>query len=359
MSLVEQRRLVCQVCCAVAIAASTATACSEASELGPPTNDGEGQRGDAATDSVGDTDSESDSAVPRRPDASAPPSDAGDLDASDAALDAGPDGASLPQTPNSPRVVSSAPAEDEATYPIEKPPVGAYRKIITLVFDRPMDVSYSSMTLYGPNGDVRSIDGTWNVGGDTLSAEIPKVQLPAGSGGTKLLPLTYASAYRVDLSSLRSLAGDGVHATDAYLKDGALDFTTLPWDQLLEHTCGHTVDPVYQTLALTETVDAAPLFESLHTHKRFQLVLPGAGPTWAGHASLVPVTPRTYYAFVETSVPIQVVGPNGAIGGIVHGLPPHCSLRYMHEFRFDVAGTYDLAFGPVATSMFELYFERE
>jgi hypothetical protein len=343
-----------RACGVAAMMAVAVAACSEAGEFASPTEGGAGDPRD------GEPDHANDGAAPPESDSSVPPSDAGARDAADAA-DAATDGGGLPQTPDSPRVVSSSPTEGERTYPVEQVPAGAgyyYRKVITLVFDRPMDVSHVMLTVQGSGGDVRSFPGTWAADGQTLTAEVPPTQLPFQSG-TRLLPLKYETTYRLDLSDLRSTQGDGVHATDAYLEDGALDFSTMAWDQLLEHTCSHTVDAVYQTLVLTAAPDAAPSFGSPHTHKRFRALLPGAGPAWSGHASLVPTTPRTYHVFVEESVPIQVAGPNGVVAGEVHALPPVCSLRYAHEFRFDAAGSYGLAFGPSAVSMFDVYFESK
>lgn len=291
--------------------------------------------------------------------------EAGAADASpEASADASADAGRLPQTANSPRVVSSSPKEGEAFYAVrmesnEPPATGyGYRQRVTLTFDRPMDTAYATMTLHGPNDDEVSFDGVWDDGATTLIAEIPLRQLHLPGSGASVLPLTYEATYRVELPELRSAVGDGVHATDDYLKDGALDFTTLPKNGLVDHTCFHTFDQVSQTLALSPTADDAPSFDSSHTHKRYLTVFQGESTPRTGNALLPISRPSLRHIFLPQDVTIQVFDLDGApIESTVVPVPDICSLRYDHQVRFTAAGTYRLQFGPSPLETLEVYFE--
>lgn len=83
---------------------------------------------------------------------------------------------------------------------------------ILLVFDRAMVTSDTTFTLETPDGDV-PVTGAWNLAGTELRVDV--------SG-----ELRAAARYRVDLSGLEDPRGRALDTSDAYLGDGALDFTT-------------------------------------------------------------------------------------------------------------------------------------
>ena len=287
-----------------------------------------------------------DGSTPARPDEDDGAPDGGDPD-----LDSGGEDANIPPA----RVLASEPAEGALTYAFEMLFAGAWvrRKVVRLEFDTVMDTTVTTLSLISPDGMSHAFHGTWSPDGRVLEGETPK-----NVAGSR--PLAYQTHYSVDLSALRDPQGRGIDLSHAYLGDGKVDFTTLPQDALLEHTCTHTND-ASQLLGLSSTPGAGLPIGTPHV--RYAMILPdGAGPR-TGHASwqvFGAATYQRYVVFLRDDVPLKLTGPGGAAPPVPPAPYPVwsvCALVKGWSMVLEKDVAYDLELGPTATTPIEIYFE--
>lgn len=275
-----------------------------------------------------------------------PIDDAGGPDASDASPSGGV------------RVIASEPAEGSSTYAFEMVESGASwarKKRVRLEFDSAMNTSIAALALnVVPGGGNYAFSGVWSADALVLEAELPLLY----AGGR---PLEYQKHYAVDLSALRDAQGRGVDAAHGYLGDGALDFTTMARDALLEHTCLHTFDAPQPPLGLSVTPEAGLAVGT--PHLRYVMVLPdGAGPR-VGHATWQVFgagTQQRRIVFLRDDVPLTLRGPNGAPPATApapYPVPRVCALVKAWDMVLENDVPYTLSFGPTEVTPIEVFFE--
>jgi hypothetical protein len=167
--------------------------------------------------------------------------------------------------------------------------------------------------------------------------------------GPQQAALRYRSRYEVELTTVEPLARQ------------SWTFTTLARDAQLEHTCGHTIDPVHATLALADQGDAAATISLTHRRHRIgfapgrtdgfvRLRVPGSG------------TYRyTLYLSQRLDALVTRESDGARMSEVVEAVPPACD-RLTTRVGVTLYGSESywvrLATGALSGAAFELYLER-
>jgi hypothetical protein len=228
-----------------------------------------------------------------------------------------------------PTVTSSTPAEGATgVYPVEiySRTTGqaglAERKALTVQFSEPMDTSLTQATLHDltdTSVPARTIDGVWSTEGQTLTLTV----LQPEEGGPALNEET---AYALDLTGLKDLAGNTLDAAHAGLGDGKLNFQTGPVDMLLNHACGHTlVDGILSVTAAASTTGAVPRTDQ--THKNYEVTLPSSGATYAGYTRMRLAPETDFVLFLDRDLSVSLHEPvdDVAVPATLERAPAACA----------------------------------
>lgn len=195
-------------------------------------------------------------------------------------------------------------------------------------------------------GDARRVDALCV--GIVCSANVPDAPYVDAAGEPRTSAFRYATSYEITLDGLIGSAP-------------RFAFETLPFDEELEHTCGHTIDPTSVTLGLAEQAATSALISL--THRRHRV---GFSPgTSTGVLSLrVPgdgTYPYAIYLSADLQIEIRRLSDGVRMSEFTTAVPPACD-RLVAVSRATLYGgeLYEVRFSkraPLAT--FELYLERK
>jgi hypothetical protein len=247
--------------------------------------------------------------------------------------------------------VSSDPPEGATgVYPVEiydrGPGLGSgTRKRLSLTFDAPMDTSVRAVPLRSGSVSTQA-SATWSADGRTLVVDV----LPPDEDSPALQDDT---AYALDLRELRDASGTWLDAS-SYLGDGHLDFRTGESDEMLNHTCQHTLFGPYGSATATEAPTNAPNTNSVH--RLYTVTLPPAAAGFAGFTRFRATgSSAAVYTFFFAR-PIALSGfdevRNSAATVVGSGpTPPACpGVTHFVKLRIQRGNTHRLFFGPSDTN---------
>jgi hypothetical protein len=197
--------------------------------------------------------------------------------------------------------------------------------------------------------DTRRIDAV--CAGSQCSAIVPDTPYVDAAGQPRNSAFRYASSYAV---ALEGLGGPSRAPT--------FSFDTLPIDEELEHTCGHTIDPTSVTLGLADQPSAAAVISL--THRRHRIAFPVGGASTGTVSLRVPgegAYPYALYLSVDLAVDIRRSSDGARMSAFTTAVPAACD-RLVAVSRVTLYGgeLYDVRFvAPANVATFELYLERK
>jgi len=252
------------------------------------------------------------------------------------------------ETPSAPRrLLATIPADGSTIYAKRMYDASGARAghVLELVWDAAPGASSVALLLTGGD-DRRTLPAVCD--GPRCVAEVPEVDHGDASGDARKSAFRYGTPYTVTVLA----AERDPTAT--------FSFGTLPLDEELEHTCGHTLDPD----SLSVLLAAEPSFATAvsQTHRRHRVAFPLG--LQEGIVSLrVPGSGAYPYAlYLSQSLEVQVrrVGDGVRMAESTAAVPPVCD-RLVSASRVTLYGgeEYEVRFTTrAAPTPFELYLER-
>lgn len=198
--------------------------------------------------------------------------------------------------------------------------------------------------------DTRRLDARCD--GVVCTANVPDVPYVDAMGEARTSAFRYSTSYAVTLEALEG--------SSTALQ---LAFETLPFDEELEHTCGHTIDPTSVTLGLAEQAATGAVISL--THRRHRIAFP-LGAT-AGVLSLrVPgAGAYPYSIYLSSDLGLEIRRPTDGVrmSEFTSAVPAACD-RLVAVSRVTLYGgeLYEVRLSAPTlekATTFELYLERK
>ena len=259
-------------------------------------------------------------------------------------------------------VTTSSPSEGETNvYPLEmyldasgQTPVIAFRKVLTLTFSEPMDLSAAQVTLHDRTDTTvpaRSLTGTWSGDARTLTITVPRT-------GESTRPLEVSTRYAVVLDALRDAAGLALSL------DAALEFTTGERDPELEHACTHTLINTPEAVTAGRTpFDFPP--DTQTGHARYDVTLRAGEAGFGGYTGFIsdPENAEHVTLYLNQEVPTKVTNDTAGtdVASVLAPARFICAgITHTVTFTSEPGDQIHLfQFGPVASERIQFVLERE
>lgn len=196
-----------------------------------------------------------------------------------------------------PYVVSAFPELDETdVYPAPLFDGNGEEFVMDVAFSEPMQPS-DAFTLVASDHE-RAANATW-------SKDATSVRLAVRPGLASPRPLADETEYRLDLSALTSPAGLALDP-GVRLRRGQLSFRTGRYDELLNHSCGHTFFGPFASVGASELPDeSAPDIGTTHTEYSIALPADDTG-AFGGFVRARFLTAGVYRLYFDADIPVTV-----------------------------------------------------